>query len=499
MQTIRKFVIVGGGSAGWMTALLLAHHLRQDQCEIEVIEAKQIGILGVGESTVPPLMDLLRRLGIDEHQFVTETQATYKLGILFKNWHTKESEYFHPFGSFGKPIGSHEFYQCWLKAHQAGNASQLTDFSPSFAMAKLGRFYPPQQAQNTPIGGANYALHIDANLVANYLRRSAEKLGVKRTEGTISNVVLHENGKIARLITEQEQQIGGDFFIDCSGFRAALIEQFMGVNFVDWSEYLPCNRALVMRSEQDAKINPFTIATAQKSGWSWKIPLQHRVGQGYVYANQFCSDDEAYSTLRKQTKGSLVEEPRLIQFRSGHRQVFWQKNCLSIGLSAGFVEPLESTAIHLIARGLEFFLRYFPDRECDPALIREYNRRMKADYEEVRDFIVLHYCTTQRSDTPFWQWCQNMPIPESLKERIELFQGHGSLREGTDELFRNASWQSVFEGMGIHPKKYCPRVDRLNQEEINQQLSLAKKAIDGMVTNLPTHSDYLHAIRTKTE
>ena len=358
-------------------------------------------------------------------------------------------------------------------------------------MAENGRFFPPGQALNTPIGGANYAFHVDAALVSAYLRRYAEARGVKRTEGVVVQVKQHADERLESVILKDGRQIDGDFFFDCTGFRALLIEQTLAAGFEDWSHFLPCDRAVVMRTAGTDVIPPYTTATAQKAGWSWRIPLQHRTGHGYVYASRFSGDGEARSNLLRQLRTPLLDEPRLISFTSGRRKTFWKHNCLAVGLAGGFVEPLESTAIHMIARGLDFFLRYFPDRDCDPALIREYNRRMSADYDEVRDFIVLHYCTTQREDTPFWRWCKSMPIPDSLQERIELFRGHGALREGTDELFRSASWQSVFEGMGIRPRKHCPRVDHLDMEQISTTLQMAKAAIRGMVKNLPTHDEYL--------
>lgn len=494
MTPLKKIVIVGGGTAGWLAAAMLRHHLRPDLCEIELVESAELGTIGIGESTVPPFVGLIQRLGIDEQDFIQATHATYKLGIKFVDWHQRKQEYFHPFGVIGKRIGSHDFYQCWLKARAQGDSSALQDFSPCAVMAEQGRFFLPPNAQHTPIGGANYALHVDAVLVARYLRRYAEDRGVKRTEGFVQQVIKQENGRIDRLVLRDGQAIAADFFIDCTGFKALLIGETLGVDFLDWSEYLPCDRAVAVKTESSSPTLPYTQATARKAGWSWSIPLRHRVGNGYVYASRFCSDGEARATLMRGLKGKPMEEPRTIPFVTGHRRQIWKHNCLALGLASGFIEPLESTAIHLIARGIEFFLRYYPDRDCDPALIREYNRRMTADYEEVRDFIVLHYCSTERQDSPFWRWCRNMPLPDSLQERIELFKGHGALREGVDELFRGASWQSVFEGMGIRPGKHCPRVDNLELAEIQAQLRTARSAIRGMVSALPSHDEFLRGL-----
>ncbi len=491
MKPIQKIVIVGGGTSGWIAAAMLSFHLKNDVCQIELVESTEIGTMGIGESTVPPFVGLIRRLGIDEQEFVRETQATYKLGIKFVDWHQRNEKYFHPFGVIGKKIGNHDFYQCWLKARMQGEAPSLLDFSPCSVMAENGRFFPPTKAQNTPIGGANYALHVDAHRVARYLRGYAEARDVVRTEGIVQHVVQRDNGYIDKLLLADGRQIEGDFFIDCTGFKALLIDKTLGVGIEDWSEFLPCDRAIAVKAEHTEPTLPYTLATARKAGWTWRIPLQHRIGHGYVYSSRFCSDAEAKSTLMRAIDSPRVEEPRIIPFVTGRRRELWKHNCLSLGLAAGFVEPLESTAIHLIARGVDFFLRYFPDQDCDPGLIREYNRRMAGDFEEVRDFIVLHYSATQRQDTPFWRWCQQIPLPDSLQERIDLFRGHGALREGVDELFRSASWQSVFEGMGIRPRKHCPRVDNVDFAQIGETLKMAKAAIQGMVKTLPTHDEFL--------
>ncbi|WP_116810945.1 tryptophan halogenase family protein [Steroidobacter cummioxidans] len=491
MQPLSKIVVVGGGTSGWLAAAMLRHHLKRELCEIQLIESEDIGTIGVGESTVPPFVGLIQRLGIDEQAFIRATDATYKLGIQFVGWQQRTDTYFHPFGVIGKPIGTHDFYQCWLKARTQGDSSALQDFSPCNVMAGSGRFFPPSRARNTPIGGANYAFHVDANLAAQYLRRYSEERGVKRTEGLVTDVRRRDDGFIDHIVLADGTTIHGDFFIDCSGSRALLMGKALGVESIDWSQYLLCDRAVAVRTENSGSLVPYTRATAQKSGWMWRIPLQSRVGQGYVYSSQFCSDADARSTLLRHLDSACVDEPRVIPFTTGHRREFWKHNCLSIGLAGGFIEPLEATAIHLMARGIDFFLRYFPNRACDPALAREYNRRMTADYEEVRDFIVLHYSATSREDSSFWQACQQLPLPDSLRERIELFKSQGAMRDGTDELFRASSWQSVFEGMGIRPRAYSPRVDNIDYAHIEATLRTAKAAIAGMVEHLPTHEQFL--------
>jgi len=490
MKPLSKIVIVGGGTSGWLAAAMLGHHLKRSQCEIHLVESAEFGTIGIGESTVPPFVGLIKRLGIDEQDFMRSTEATYKLGIQFNEWHQRSDTYFHPFGVIGKPIEQHDFYQCWLKARAQGDTSSLHEFSPCSMMAEQGRFFHPERARNTPIGGANYAYHVDAMLVARYLRHYAEARGVKRTEGKVAQVKQGQNGFIRSVVLDDGREIDGDFFIDCTGFKALLLGKQLGVEHTDWSKWLPCNRAIAIKTAHTDSIKPYTRAIAQSAGWIWQIPLQHRVGQGYVYASDFCDDVTARSTLLRQA-GKILEEPRVIPFTTGHRQQLWKHNCLALGLAAGFVEPLESTAIHLITRGMDFFLRYFPDKECSTTLANEYNRRMAGDFEEIRDFIILHYCATARDDSAFWAWCKNITLPDSLQERIELFKEQGALREGVDELFRATSWQSVFEGMGIRPSKYSARVDGIDYAHIQSTLRTAKTAIQGMVAHLPAHEQAL--------
>lgn len=499
VKPLKKIIVLGGGTSGWIAACMLAKHLKPSRCEIQVVESEDINVIGVGESTIPPFVRLLQHLGIDESEFLRETHACFKLGIQFVDWRERNHSYFHPFGVIGKPIDSQDFYQCWLKAQEEGVEFPLQDFSPCAVMAKNNRFFLPHQAQNTPLGGANYAVHLDAKSVVEFLRKQAARAGVIATKGTVTQV--HgstENGFIQHLVLDNGQHISGDFFIDCSGFKSLLLAQHLQIPFEDWSSLLPCDRAIVVKTEHAENTPPYTVAKAQKNGWAWRIPLQNSIGHGYVYASQFSSDADAKSLLLRQLDQKRITDPQLIHFTCGRRQKFWHHNCLAIGLSAGFVEPLESTAIHLIARGMEMFLRYFPDQDCDVSLQREYNRRMHNDYEEVRDFVLLHYCTSQRTDTPFWRAVKDIPLPDSLRERIELFSAQGKLREGSEELFRNTSWQSVFEGMGIRPRKYSPLVDNLDPERLRQDLSNTRSAILNMVNSLPTHDEYLQRVREES-
>ncbi|MFC6977917.1 tryptophan halogenase family protein [Microbulbifer taiwanensis] len=354
LRNPKRIVIVGGGSTGWIAAAVLANQFRPEVCNITLVESEEIGTIGVGESTIPPFVGLLRGLGIDEADFIRETQASFKLGIRFGDWLQKGQSYFHPFGVIGNRLGTHEFYQAWLWAQLCGESSQLQDHAPCSVMAQQGKFFLPQKAQKTPIGGASYALHLDAKLAGHYLRRYAETRGVQRVEGRVEEVYSAENGVIEKLRLADGREIDGDFFIDCSGFRALLIEKHLDVGFEDWKDSLPCDRAVAVQTSNTGATTPYTQAIAEDAGWRWRIPLQHRTGNGYVYDSRFVSDDQARARLLAAVDGEPLTEPALIPFRTGVRRELWKSNCLSLGLAAGFIEPLESTAIHLVTRGLDF-------------------------------------------------------------------------------------------------------------------------------------------------
>ena len=491
-DALRKVCIVGGGTAGWIAAAVMAHHFKGKLFEIEVVESDDIGTIGVGESTIPPFLELLAKLDINEQDFIRSVQASFKLGIEFRDWHRKGERYFHPFGVIGQQVELSEFYQCWLKARMNGEGGALQDYAPASVMAREGRFMLPFKARNTPIGGASYALHVDAKRVAQYLRGHAEARGVKRTEGIVSDVAFDERGFVSTLTLQDGRQVSADFFIDCSGFRALLIGQALGTPYTDWSNWLFCDRAIAAQTENVGPPRPYTLAQAQDAGWRWRIPLQHRTGNGHVFASEFMSDEDATRILLDQVEGEVVAGPMVVPFKTGVRPRIWHRNVLALGLASGFIEPLESTAIHLIYRGMDFFFRFLPDRNCDPALADEYNRRMVADYVEIRDFVVLHYASA-RDDTPFWRKCRDMALPDSLQERIELFRANGTLREGLDELFRSASWFSVLEGMGIRPRTYHPLVDRIDEAWLYAGMDQARAQLARAVEGLPTHQQFIDA------
>jgi tryptophan halogenase len=495
-NAIRKIVIVGGGSAGWICAAMLSHFFQkrgpqEGACEIELIESEQIGTVGVGESTIPPFLQLIASLGLDEREFIQETQAAFKLAIRFENWRKKDEVYYHPFGQIGGPIGSHEFYQCWLRATQNGHPSALQDFAPATVMADTGKFMLPSNLQKSLLSNASYALHIDANLVAKFLRKFSEARGVKRVEGIVDQVVTRNDGSIDKVVLQNGHEASGDLFIDCSGFRSILNGKAMDTPFLDWSDVLLNDRAITVQTENLDQPHPYTLAAAQDFGWRWRIPLQHRAGNGYVFCSKYISDDEARAVLLSQVQGPPITDTWLVPFKTGMRSKLWNKNCVAIGLAGGFIEPLESTALHLIYRGMDYLLRFFPDCDLAPSLQAEYNRRMAADYEEIRDFIVLHYCTTQRDDTPFWREYQQIELPQSLKERMELFRETATLRDGVDDMFRAASWQSVMEGMGVRPKRYQQLVDTAPYSVIRQTLDATAPLMRQQVAALPDHGDFL--------
>ncbi|SFJ21517.1 tryptophan halogenase family protein [Caulobacter sp. UNC279MFTsu5.1] len=491
MAHLNKIVIVGGGSAGWICAAMLSHYFQNGPTQVELVESEEIGTIGVGESTIPPFLQLIRTLGINEQEFIQETQAAFKLGIRFENWRAKGDVYYHPFGQIGGPLEVNEFYQCWLRAKQNGHPSGLQDFAPATVMADAGKFMLPSKAQRTMIANANYALHIDARLVALYLRRFAEARGVKRTEGVVTDVVTRPDGGIAKVILRDGREAAGDFFIDCSGFRSLLIGKTLGEPFRDWTDVLLCDRAVALQTENVGAPHPYTLAQAQDFGWRWRIPLQHRSGNGYVFCSKYLSDDEAVAALVGQVQGETVLGPTIIPFKTGMRQRLWVRNCVAIGLAGGFIEPLESTALHLIYKGMDYLLRFFPDLDADPTLAAEYNRRMTVDYEEIRDFIVLHYATTKRDDTPFWRAYQQVEIPESLRERIALFKAAGVLRDGVDDMFRAPSWQSVMEGMGVRPDRYQQLVDRIPLSVIMNLMDKSAPMLADFVATLPSHEEFL--------
>lgn len=488
---IKKIVIVGGGTAGWIAAATISNIFKNTDLNIELVESEDIGVIGVGEATIPPLISILNSLGVDLIDFIKETQASFKLGIQFEDWHTKGEKYFHPFGTVGKSIDGYDFFQCWLKSKAEGDVTPLMAHSPESVLSEKGKFFLPFEAKGTPLERAFYALHIDSALAGKYLRNYAEKLGVIRTEGKVEQVTQTSDGSIESIILASGQTLSGDFFIDCSGFRGLLIEQTLQAGYDSWDEYLPCNRAVTVQTKNVGETNPFTISKAQEAGWMWRIPLQHRTGNGYVFCDKYLTDEEATKTLLENIEGEAIMQPRVIPFTTGIRNKSWDKNCLSLGLAQGFIEPLESTAIHLVSKTIAYFIRMFPTKKIDQTLIDEYNRRVRADYEEIRDFLVLHYCTTQRDDTEFWRWCKDMKIPEKLQKKIDFFKSSGGLIPGTEELFQPTSWYAVFDGMKVEPESYNPTMDTWDYQKLKSIMDKGKQGLIDVADKQPSHDQFL--------
>jgi tryptophan 7-halogenase len=491
-NNIERIVIVGGGTAGWMAAAALAHALQQRSTKITVIESSEIGTVGVGESTLPTIRGFNSVLGIDEIDFIRNTQATFKLGIQFVDWRQTGHTFFHPFAPYGAKLNGADFHHCWVKLRQLGDRTGIEDYNLPAMMAKQGRFAQPAQRPVAPFANYAYAYQFDAGLYARYLKIYALNKGVTHVDGKIADVHLHpESGLIESVRLEGERDISGDFFIDCSGFRGLLIEGALKAGYEAWTHWLPCDRAVAMPCAGTHDITPFTRATARDAGWQWRIPLQHRTGNGYVYCSQFISDDEAVSTLRSRLDGPALAEPNLLRFTTGTRKQFWNKNCVALGLAGGFIEPLESTSISLIQSGISKILTFFPDKRFEQRDIDEANRVMREEYERIRDFIILHYKATQRQDTELWRMCRDMPVPESLQRKIDLFRSRGHIVKYAEESFEDASWITMFAGFGIIPNRYDSRVDILDIQELRRATDKIREAIKSAADAAPTQESFI--------
>jgi tryptophan halogenase len=487
---IRRIAIVGGGTAGWMAASMLARALPGTRTAITVIESPEIGIVGVGEATIPPIIDLLKFLSIDEADFVRHTQATYKLGIKFNDWKTVGESYWHPFGAFGAPINRRPFFHAWHKARAAGVALRFNDYSGCAALGDDYKFRFPDPNPESPASGLRYALHFDAALVAKYLRRYAEQLGVERLERTVTGAKRRADGFLEELQFSDGSSLPADLFIDCSGFRGVLIEGVLRAGYDDWTSMLPCDRAVACPSETQGMRAPYTQSTARGAGWQWRIPLQQRTGNGYVYCSEHCSDDEAAEVLKANLGGAALADPRFLKFTTGRRKLFWSHNCVALGLASGFLEPLESTSIHLVASGVYHLLEHYPDIHFDQGNIDSYNDEVGYEFERIRDFIVLHYCLTQREDTPLWRYCRAMPLPESLRQRVELYRKTGRVRWRSGELFTDVSWFYIFEGLGTRPEAYDPLLDVVSPGKLKEILAAMASSTAALRSAAPLHDSY---------
>jgi tryptophan halogenase len=497
--SVEKVVIVGGGTSGWMCAAALAR-MAPSNLSITLVESADIGVIGVGEATIPTLIQFNEFLGLDESDVLRQCQGTFKLGIEFVDWLRTGENYFHPFGSFGRDTPEFAFHQLWLRLRDLSAKGvtppdapgEISDYNLCIMAARLGRFSPPMGGADAILSTMRHAYHFDSMLYGQLLRRYAEQRGVRRIEGMVVSVEQDpEHGQIRSVTLRDGHVLSGDLFIDCSGFKSLLIGSTIGSDFIDWSHYLPCDRALALPTARSGPPPPFTRATADRAGWRWQIPLQHRTGNGYVYSSAFIDQDEAHRRLVEGADGVPLADVLPLRFRTGHRRSFWEKNCIAIGLAGGFIEPLESTSIHLAQVGIQRLINLWPGRGFNAAETAHYNRSMTADYELVRDLIVLHYSATQRDDTEFWRYVGNMTIPDTLASKLSMFRFSGRIIPNPEDLFTEHSWLAVMLGQGIEPQNYDALVDRVPASALIHNMRLLKDAVAKTANTLPSHQDYI--------
>jgi len=492
-ESINHFVIVGGGTAGWMSAAALARVVGTKTCHVTLVESAEIGTVGVGEATIPPILEFNRLLGIDADDMLKATCGTFKLGIEFTNWGKIGDVYMHPFGVFGRPINNVNLWHYWKKASDLGLSPGLEAYSMNAMAAWQNKFCRSANLHGSPIGKVPHAYHFDAGLYAEYLREYSTKLGVKRIEGTVKHVQQDsQSGFIKGIELQDGHVIEGDFFIDCTGFRGLLIEECLQTGYEEWAHYLPCNSAFAAPSQVSRPLHPYTKAIAHPFGWQWRIPLQHRTGNGLVYCNDFVSDEEAARTLMDNLTTPALAEPRKLRFVTGKRKKTWNKNCLAVGLSSGFMEPLESTSIHLIQSAIFKFFSLFPRRDGFHAEMDYFNNSMDKEMRGIRDFLILHYKATQRDDSEFWEYCRNMMIPDSLQEKLELYQAGSWLVRDRQELFAEPSWLAVLNGQHVKADGYSPLVDIMPSTKVEDILRDTRKGIQECVSTMLDHEAYIN-------
>jgi tryptophan 7-halogenase len=489
-RKLTSIVIAGGGSAGWMAAAALSNALPPD-CRITLIESEEIGIVGVGEATIPPIKKFNEKLGIDEFEFMRRTRGSYKLGIQFVDWGEPGHSYFHPFGTYGRSFDFAHLLYYWHQARQQGKVSGVDDYCMAWVAASQSRFAPPLDDPRSVLSTYDYAYHFDASLYAAFLREVSEKRGVVRVEGRIVETRLNgETGHVETLRLQDGREVSGELFIDCSGFRGVLIEDALHTGYEDWTHWLPCDRAVAVPCASAGDLLPYTRSTARTAGWQWRIPLQHRIGNGYVYSSRYLDDAAAAATLLSHLDGAALAEPRTLRFVTGRRRIGWNRNVVAIGLSSGFLEPLESTSLHLIQAGILRLLAMWPDRGFDAALRDEYNRIANGELERVRDFLILHYHLNRRDDGELWRDCANMPIPDTLRESIEHFRRHGRLVQREHELFVRASWLAVHVGQ-LNLPEACDPPPQAHAADGAKWLEKLRATLQAEASRLPAHQQYI--------
>ena len=488
---MRNVVIVGGGTAGWMAAAALSKVMGTGRYTISLVESDDIGTVGVGEATIPLIQQFNEMLEIDENAFMKAVNATFKLGIEFVDWKNVGSRYFHPFGVYGVDMNGINFTHYWLRYLKNGGSDDFGAFNPQTMAARQGRFGRTAEI-NLNIPPVNYAFHFDASLYAKFLRSYCEGRGVTRLEGLITSVAQDaESGDVTSIRLSDGQTVSGDLFIDCSGFRGLLIEQTLKAGYQDWSQWLPCNRAVAVPCDKVGPATPFTRSTAQEAGWQWRIPLQHRTGNGYVFCDTFLDENRASDLLMARLDGRPQGQPRMLRFVSGHRRQMWKNNVVAMGLASGFLEPLESTSIHLVQEAIMKLIKYFPNGPITHALRDNFNREMLAEYDNVKDFLIAHYKVTDREDTPFWAYCKHMDIPDSLKIRLDAFCQQNIPLVRDQELFKHASWFSVLVGQGMTPTSYHPIADQMPTNELVWRMDRVCEGTLRTVKLMPSHEAYV--------
>jgi tryptophan halogenase len=491
---IRSIVIAGGGTAGWMAAAALARRFERHAITVTVVESSAIGTVGVGEATVPGIRDFFRDLGISGSEVMQATNGTVKLGIAFEGWRHEGHRFFHPFGLYGAPSRGVQFHQFWIKMRAAGHETPLADYCLCTELAENNLFMPPPEAPRGDLGIFDWAVHFDASLFARFLARRAKAAGVTHIDAKIEGVNLDgESGRIASLALEDGRTIAGDLFIDCTGFRGLLLGQALGIPYVDWTDILPCDRAVAMPCVRGGELTPYTRSTARSAGWQWRIPLQSRVGNGYVYCSRHISDDEAVATLRANLEGEALAEPHLIRFTTGKRERLWAGNCVALGLAGGFLEPLESTSITVIQTGIERLIEFFPDRNFDPLLAEEYNRIADLEYERIRDFLLLHYWGNQRHGEPMWDQVRAQNLPEPLAYKVALWKARGRFVRYQWESFLDPSWLSLYAGLGIFPEAFDPSADFFSVADLDDAFAKMREAIGRARALAVPHEQFIAA------
>lgn len=489
---IKKIAIVGGGTAGWMAAAILAKYMPHPESEIVLIESEEIGTIGVGEATIPHIGNFNFMLGVDEATFIRETQASFKLGIEFVDWGRLGERYMHPFGEYGIEMNQLPFHHSWRRLKDLGDSHPLEDYSLNIVAAKAGKFMRPIDDPTSLASRIPYAYHLDATLYARFLRRFSEQLGATRLEGKVVDVQIdNSNGHIQNLKLESGQVIEADLYLDCTGFRGVLIEGALQAGYEDWSDLLPMDRAVAIQTQVTEPPKPYTIATARTAGWTWRIPLQNRVGNGHVYSSRFMDQDTATQTLLENIEGEPITEPRHLYFKTGRRKTFWKGNCVALGLSSGFLEPLESTSIHLIQEGLIRLVAFLPDQRFSPENAIEYNRVMGVTYERIRDFILLHYVVTQRDDSEFWRYIQSLEIPEIMAHRMRMLRESGHFAPYEYDLFKLDSWLAVMDGQGQSPESHNVIAARMSDQELTATLGQLRYAVSEIARQMPTHQQFI--------